>query len=178
MATTTVKSQCVVCKKGRSAVRCEGCFQIFCYNHLNEHRQELGKTLDEIEINRDEFRQTLNEQKIDPKKHSLIKQIDKWESDSIAIIQQTAAKCRERILEQTDKYFKQIEINLTKLTDQMREIRQENYFNEIDLNQLKKKLTQLRKELDQLPNVSMQEDSGSLIKKISIVTSLGNQFLD
>ena len=175
---TPVKSQCVICQKERSAVRCEGCFQIFCYNHLNDHRQELSKTFDEIEMNRDEFRQTLNEQKIDPKKHSLIKQINQWESDSIVLIQQTAAECREKILEQADEYFKQIEMKLTKLTDQMREVRQENDFNEIDLNQLKEKITQLGKELDQISNISVQEDSKSLIKKIFIVTSPGNQFLD
>jgi hypothetical protein len=93
MATITDKSQCVICERERSAVRCEGCFQIFCHNHFNEHRQEFSKNFDEIEINREEFRRTLNEQKIDPTKHSLIKQIDKWESDSITIIQQTATKC-------------------------------------------------------------------------------------
>ena len=57
--------------------------QIFCFNHLTDHRQELSQQLDEIEINRDIFRQTLNEQINNPKKHSLIKQIDQWEEDSI-----------------------------------------------------------------------------------------------
>jgi chromosome segregation ATPase len=174
MATTAGKSQCVICRKERSAVRCEGCFQIFCYNHLNDHRQELNKIFEEIETNRDVFRQTLNEQKTDPKNHSLIKQIDQWESNSIAIIQQTAQECRERVLEQRDEHFKQIEINLTKLTNEIREVRQENDFNENDLNRLKEKLTQLGKELDQIPNVSMQEDSRSFIKKISIVASPSN----
>jgi NTP pyrophosphatase (non-canonical NTP hydrolase) len=177
MATTTGKSQCVICQKERSAVRCEGCFQIFCYNHLNDHRQEFSKIFAEIETNRDVFRQTLNEQKTDPKNHNLIKQIDQWESNSIAIIQQTAQECRERILEQTDEHFKQIEINLTKLTNEIREVRQENDFNENDLNQLKEKLTQLGKELDQISNISIQEDSRSFIKKISIVASPSNHFL-
>jgi hypothetical protein len=174
MATTTNKSQCSICQKERSAVRCEGCFQIFCYDHLNDHRQELSKILDEMEMNRDEFRQTLNEQIIDPKKHSLIKQIDQWELDSIALVQQTATKCREGILEKTGEHFKQMEIQLTELTDRMIQIRRENDFNEIDIEQLKGKLIKLGKKLDQISNVSIQEDLKPLIKQISIVSSSGN----
>jgi hypothetical protein len=48
--------------------------------------------------------------------------------------------------------------------------------NENNSNQLKEKLTRFGKELDQIPNVSMQEDSRSLIKKNSIVPSPGNHF--
>jgi nitrate reductase NapAB chaperone NapD len=64
-------------------------------------------------------------------------------------------------------------MNLSKLTDQMREIHQENDFNEIDLKNLKQKLTKLEKQLDQIPNVSIREDSETFIKKISIVISSG-----
>jgi hypothetical protein len=55
----------------------------------------------------------------------------------------------------------------------MREIHRENDFNEIDLKNLKQKLTQLEKQLDQISNVSIQEDSEIFIKKISIVISSG-----
>jgi predicted nuclease with TOPRIM domain len=74
-------------------------------------------------------------------------------------------------LEHTTKSINQIEVNLAKLTDEMREIRKENDFNEIDLDQLKNKLTQLEKELDELANVSVQQESASFINKICIVGS-------
>jgi chromosome segregation ATPase len=170
---TTGKAQCVICNKEKSAVRCEGCLQIFCRIHLNDHCQELNKQLDEIDNDRDLFRQTLNEQINNPQKHFLIKQIDKWEFDSIKTIQQTAKQCRDQIFQQTNEHFKQVEMNLSKLTDQMREIHQENDFNEIDLKNLKQKLTKLEKQLDQIPNVSIREDSETFIKKISIVISSG-----
>ncbi len=96
MATATGKAQCLICGKEKSAVRCEGCSQAFCFNHLNDHRQQLNQQMDEIEINRDLFRQTLNEQINDPEKHFLIKQIDKWEFDSIKIIQNTAKQCKDQ----------------------------------------------------------------------------------
>ncbi len=55
MAATIGKARYIICSKDRSAVRCEGCLQIFCYNHLTDHRQELNEQLDEIEVNRDTY---------------------------------------------------------------------------------------------------------------------------
>jgi chromosome segregation ATPase len=171
MATGISKAHCVKCGKERSTLKCAGCSQDFCYNHLTEHRQELSEQLDEIEMNRDLLRQTLNEQTNNPNQHSLIKEVDQWEKDSIKIIEQTAKECRESLLEHTTKSINQIEINLSKLTDEMREVRKENDFNEIDLNQLKNKLTQLAEELDKSAYASIQQESASLINKICIVVS-------
>jgi chromosome segregation ATPase len=171
MATGISKAHCVKCGKERSTLKCAGCSQDFCFDHLPDHRQELSEQLDEIEMNRDSLRQTLNEQTNSPKQHLLIKQIDQWEEDSIKIIEQTAKQCRELLFEHTTKFINPIEINLTKLTDEMREIRKENDFNEIDLNQLKNKLAQIAKELDKPANVSVQQGSASLINTICIVES-------
>ena len=120
MATATGKSSMYHMWKRKTCSKCEGCSQIFCFNHLTDHRQELSQQLDEIEINRDIFRQTLNEQINNPKKHLLIKQIDKWEEDSIKKIQQTAKECRQILLQHTNEHINQIEINLNKLTDQIK----------------------------------------------------------
>jgi hypothetical protein len=169
MATSTGKGRCIICEKEKSAVRCEGCLQIFCRIHLNDHCQELSQQLDEIEFNRDLFRQTLNEQIKNPQKHFLIKQIDQWESNSIEIIQKTARECKEKLFQYTNEHFNQIEINLNKLTNQLRETRRENDFNEMDLNQLKEKLSKLEKELDQISNISIQQQSTSFIEKIFVV---------
>ncbi len=83
MTTATGKSRCITCGKEKSAVRCEGCLQTFCFSHLNDHRQELSVQFDDIEVNRDLLRQILIEQTTNPNNHSLIKQIDQWEEDSI-----------------------------------------------------------------------------------------------
>ncbi len=147
----TRTGRCIICEQDISAVICEGCLQIFCFNHLNDHRQQLNQQFDELEINRDLFRQTFNEQINDPRKHFLIKQIDKWEFDSIEIIQKTAKQCKDQILQLTDQHFQQIEINLNKITNELREIREENNFNEIDLNILKQKLTKLEKTIRRNP---------------------------
>jgi hypothetical protein len=171
MATPTAKGLCVICSKEKRGVKCEGCSQMFCFEHLPVHLQQLSAELDEIEMNRDIFRQTLNEQTNDPKNYSLIKQIDRWEEESIKRIQKTAKECRQLLSQQATQHIHRIEVNLTELTTQMRKIRKENDFNEIDLSQFKQKLAKLRKELDQPSNVSIQQDSTSLIKNISVALS-------
>ena len=108
-------------------------------------------------INRDLVRDTLNEQKNDLKKHFLIKQIDQWEVNSIEMIQQIAKQCRERIFQHTNEHFKQMEVNLTKLTDLIREFIKTNTSNEIDLTHLKQKVAQLKKDLDKISNLSIQQ---------------------
>jgi predicted nuclease with TOPRIM domain len=171
MAKATSKIACIKCGKERATSKCAGCSQDFCYNHLTDHRQELSQQLDDIEVNRDLFRETLNEQTIDLKKHPLIEEIDQWEDHSIRKIQQIAKECREQILHHTSEHIHQIEVNLIKLTDQLREIRQENDFNEIDLQQLKQSLSELTEELDQPSNVSIEHDSTTFVDRISVVIS-------
>jgi hypothetical protein len=82
------------------------------------------------------------------------------------LIQKTAQKCKDQILQRTDKHFDQIEINLTKFTNELREIRQEN-----DFNNLKEKLTELEKQLEEIPNVFIQQHSTSFINQISVLLS-------
>jgi len=169
MATLTGKGRCITCGKEKPVVKCEGCSQLFCFDHLPNHLEELSVQLVEIEINRDIFRQTLTEQKTNPKKYSLIKQIDEWEEDAIKQIQQTAKECRQLILQHSSDHIHQIEINLVNLTDELRLTRQENDFNEIDLREFKQKLTHLEEELNNPWNIYIQRDSASLINKISVI---------
>jgi len=90
MATATGKTKCIKCGKDKATSKCSGCAQEFCYNHLGEHRQELNKQLDDIEGNRDVFRETLNQHTNQSEKYPLIQEINQWEQDSIQKIKQTA----------------------------------------------------------------------------------------
>jgi chromosome segregation ATPase len=170
MATATNNASCIKCRKAKSTLKCTGCAQDFCSNHLNDHRQELNQQFDEIELNTDLFRQTLNEQT----NNSFIQQINQWEKESINKIQQIANQCRHLIIEQTNKNIQKIEIDFNKLTNEIKEVRQENDFNEIDINEFNQKLKQLQKQLDQPSTISIQQDStSSFIKEISVVILSG-----
>jgi hypothetical protein len=171
MATATSKTRCVICGKERATLRCGGCLEEFCTKHLEEHQQELNKQLDKIEVNRDLFRQSLTEQIEKPSNHTLIQQIDQWEHDSIKKIQQTADEARQILLRNTREYIHPVEIKLNKLTNELRQCREENDFNEINLRQFQEELKQLTKELNKPSHISIREDSKPFISKISIDVS-------
>jgi hypothetical protein len=168
MTTATGRTRCVTCGKEKATLKCGGCSQNFCFDHVSSHRQELSKELDEVEVNRDIFRQTLMEQTAKLQKHPLIQQIDEWERASINKIQQTAEEARQMLFQHTTEHIKQVEVKLNKLTDELREKREDNDFFEIDLYRWKEELTRLVEQLDKPSNIHLRHDSTPLITKISI----------
>jgi DNA anti-recombination protein RmuC len=166
MAGALNKARCVICGKERSTVRCEGCSQTYCLNDLEEHRQELSKQFDEVEVTRDLFRQTLMEQTTKRQNHELIQQIDQWEHDSINKIRQTAEETRQLLRKHTDGFFTEIQDKLNKLTNQLQESRKD--FFETDLQQWKEQLEQLKENLDKPLPVAIRHDSTPLVTKIFV----------
>ncbi|CAF0937684.1 unnamed protein product [Rotaria sordida] len=171
MATATDKNLCTICNKERRTVKCEGCSQNFCYNHLENHRQELSKQLDDVEVAHDLFRQTLTEKISQPQKHPLIEQINKWEYESINKIRQTAEEARQFLFKHTTRHITQIEDGLNKLTDQLRQCRQDNDFVEIDVYKWEEQLARLQEELSRPANIRVRQDSTPFITKIDIDVS-------
>lgn len=55
----------------------------------------------------------------------------------------------------------------------LKEIREDNEFNEIDLNQFREKLLQLEEELHKPRNVSINQENTLFINKIFITVSSG-----
>ena len=174
MATANGKTQCSICGKETSTFNCGGCSQNFCRNDLTIHFQKLSQDLDEIENDYDQFRQKLNEQKDNPKKCQLIQQIDQWEDESINKIKQIANECRDRLINYTNKFVIKIENKLNDITKELKRIRQENEFNEIDLDQSKQKLNKLKEELDKSSNISIEQQSSTFINKIFLINSKYN----
>ena len=156
-AIETNRSYCFICEKERVTYKCDGCSKRFCKQHLKDHENQLELELDQIENQRNIFRQTLSEQLEQPNKHDLIQQINQWEQLSINKIQQTAEKNRQSILNHMNKHFQKIEIDLNLLTNQIKEIRQENDFNESNLIDLRNKLERLQKKLNNPGNISVRE---------------------
>jgi len=56
-----------------------------------------------------------------------------------------------------NKHFEKTEIDLNLLTNQIKEIRRESDFNELNLNELRNKLERLQKKLNNPGNISVRE---------------------
>ncbi|CAF1085025.1 unnamed protein product [Adineta steineri] len=171
MATANIRAKCSICNKGNTAYVRPGCSKGFCFQHLTEHRQILRNQLEEIINNHDQFQQTIIQQKQNPSNSSFIQQINQWETDSIHQIQQTAKECREILTNLTQKSISDIENKFIELSQQLKELHEENEFDEIDLNHFQLKLTQITEEFNEPSNISIRQDSEEFIKKISVLST-------
>ena len=172
-ASSDDRGKCSICDKEKIVYTCGGCSQKFCLKHLNEHRQELGQNLSKIENDRNELQQSLTEQKSNRKKLSLIQRVDRWEADSTNKIRQAAEECRQLLDQRENAHLLDMENKLIKLTEEIKQIRNDDDFNEIDLKQLQAKLRKLQNKLDQPQNIKIQEESAPFISKILVVISSG-----
>jgi hypothetical protein len=161
--------QCSTCKEETGVFLCRGCEKDFCFDHLTEHRQLLNEQLYQIQDDFNQFRQTIIEIRNNPRKHPLIEEIDQWENDSIHKIKQRAEECRQRFINYTNDSINQIEMKLNNSNQQLiSNEKKKNDFNEIHLYQLRERLKQLKKEINQPNNVSIQLKSNSFIQQIFI----------
>lgn len=176
MATAGDRMHCVKCGEAKTTFKCDGCSQRFSFQHLAAHRQELITELDHIENDRNLFRQTLTDQTNDPNKSSLIKEIDEWEKNAMKKLQQTANECRQSVVNHISRNIHQIEVDLKELTDQLKQVRQEEDFNEIELKRLRKKLAELAEKLNNPANITIEHSSTSFINQISVVVRLPGKY--
>ena len=168
MATSSLKTLCVVCNKEKITYLCFGCSEKFCLPHLTEHQKDLALQLDQIENDHDGLRQSLHDQRANSSQHPLIEQINQWGKDSIEKIKQTAEQCRRKITNCLDVCFHRTEKKLNHLAEHIKEMRHENEFNEIDLNELKQRIRKLQEELVRPDNVSIEQPSTSVTGTISV----------
>ncbi|CAF1224343.1 unnamed protein product [Adineta steineri] len=179
MAMVNNKAQCFTCNKDKITYPCKGCLKEFCLNHLTEHQQILNEELNHIINDYDQFKQTINEQKQNsqnPQNHSLIKQIDQWETNSIEIIQEKAQKCRKIVAKSSETFIHDIEKKFNDLCEQIKQIHAENEFNETNLIYLKNQLIKMTEELNNPSNMSIQQNSQTFINDISIISSEISKF--
>lgn len=168
MASREEEIRCIICKKKQGRSRCNGCRKDFCDNHIKEHHQELNKHLEEIGDDYNLFSQTFIEQTKTLKDHRLLNEIDKWELNSIHIIKETARKHRQIIIRHTNEHTNHIDQKLKKLTQRLKESREEENILEDDLQEYSNQLQKLNEQLNVLNNICIRQTSTTLINEIYV----------
>jgi hypothetical protein len=171
MASASTRKQCANnddCKQAGIAY-CEGCSHTFCGKHFNDHRRLLGEELNVIFSDCNEVKDTLNQQLVKPDSHPLIKQIDEWEHNSIASIQQRAKELREQLLQLGTVHRSELSQKLRQLSEQSNEAHEHDSFSETDLHQWKKTLEDLKADLASPPRISVHlDDNFPLVQNIFV----------
>jgi hypothetical protein len=178
-STTLQKTLCATCGKTTGLFMCRGCGKDFCMRHTNEHQQELGKQMDELTLDHDQFRQKLIEQKTHSQYYSHIKQkIDTWEHQSINKIRQAANDARKDLENKIEEYSTKLTEDLTKIADELKQARREEEFLETNILEWTNQLNKLKNDLAKPPAFDIQQDQNedSFISKIYIDVSLNEVF--
>ncbi|CAF1425852.1 unnamed protein product [Adineta steineri] len=175
MAMANNKRKCSTCHRENNTYTCEGCSKRFCATHIPQHQQRLNEELNHISHGYNEFKQTINEQKQNTQNHSLLEQIDRWERNSIEIIQQKAKEYRESVIQFLRTFINDIEMKFNDLSKQIQQLQKENDFNEINLNYLTNQLRKITEELNNPPNVSI-DCSHSSFNEISLITKINQEW--
>ena len=165
------RALCFTCNEEKITYSCDRCSRRFCLSHSQEHQKMVNEQLDEITNKHDQLKQTIIEHQQNPTNSSLIEQIDQWEKTSIETIKRTAQECRQVVPDQTRRVIDDIEKKLGQFTSQLKHVQEENEFNEIDLQRLINKLTEMTQELTEPFKIAIREDSHRLIHKIHVSLS-------
>lgn len=174
MTTTADRTICIICNTKKLTYPCHGCSKRFCFEDLAQHRSNLEEQLNQIQHDHNKLREDLNDRRTDPKTHTIIEQIDRWEKNSIDKIKQTSEQCRKRWINYSRPFLLKIEKKLNDLAQRTGNMqKQKNEFNEVDLKQLKEKLQELEGELRQPPNVAIIAQSTTLIDDIFLQLPFG-----
>ncbi|CAF3718527.1 unnamed protein product [Rotaria socialis] len=169
------KTICTICNEQRITYFCKGCSKEYCFSDLTKHRVILSEQFDILAHDFNRFREKLINEKEDSEQRVLIQQVNRWEEVSIEKIKKTAQECRRILLEHTDENIMKTEKKLNRLMDDLEPLRQKDEWYETDLANLKEKLQSMKQELAAPQNISIQQDSGTFIKNISVSISPGTQ---
>jgi hypothetical protein len=167
-ASVSEKKQCITCSKSGGIMICDGCQQTFCGKHVIEHRQKLANQLDGIMQEHDLLQQELGQSSID---NFLLKQINKWEKESIRKIQLAAEAARADLVETLDRSKKQLSKACHDIAVNLRTSREADDFSENDLDRWMKQLKALKMEVTSPPSIKLIEDEHGVIPLIAIKKS-------
>ncbi|UJR24228.1 hypothetical protein I4U23_027195 [Adineta vaga] len=100
------ETQCSVCNEDKVTYLCEYCLHRFCLNYLNEHQQKLNEELKMIINDFAQIRENINKKQSDL---LLMKQIDRWETNSEIFIRKISIQfeIKERNLDTNLNKWKQ-----------------------------------------------------------------------
>ncbi|CAF1102080.1 unnamed protein product [Rotaria sp. Silwood1] len=150
--------------KSVGILKCEGCSQIFCRKHVNEHRDLLNHQLDEIVLEHDALQKLFVEEKSKENYYDhLLKQIDKWEQESIMKIQQTANEARQQIEILFSSQKAMVSTELHNQAEELRKARIDDDFVETDIHKWINMLEKVQHNVNNfIHSTTVSEDSTEL----------------
>jgi hypothetical protein len=152
------KKPCSKCGSEVWVFQCDGCHASFCVKHAGDHRVELTAQLNNIQEQHNHLQHIYNQHE-KRQEHPLFSQIDVWEHDTIAKIMQTAQTARDELRKLLDELNNRMKILLNQFNNQIQTGRQTENYTEIELDQWKEQLINIKKQLETPSNIELIPDN-------------------
>ncbi|CAF1169271.1 unnamed protein product [Rotaria magnacalcarata] len=167
MTTSTNRYCCIKDCKIRPTTTCLGCSEVlYCGPHHKQHRDDLHAELLQVADNCNQFLEEIKVLIHNPQKHALMKNIDEWETQSIAKIRQMAKESREEVLPYVKNFIPRVETKLASLNAEVRQNLDDCDFMDTDIENSTKELQRLKAILNDPPDFTVQQDPTEFINKI------------
>ncbi|CAF1293664.1 unnamed protein product [Rotaria sordida] len=151
MASGLEPTQCSICQKSAGKCICNGCKNYFCIKHFNQHRQQLSmKFDDEVVRTHDELLEQMNRAtQSNASASELFREIDRWETVTIEKVHKAAERARHQLTQLLTQEKASLTNDFGTMTKEIRGRRDEDAFDENDIERLQQKINQIQISLKQ-----------------------------
>jgi len=156
----SIDVSCVRCGKNGGIVLCNGCNQILCFKHINEHKEELENELEELINKENQFENDLSKS---DDSHYLFNHIDQWKKELIQQIKQIANQAKQDLRQLINQSNQQLLIHSQQIKENLRLLKESQDLSEIQLNKLSNQFNHLKKQID---SIQLIKSSNSIFLKI------------
>ena len=145
---------CTQCACLPSAASCDGCQRRFCYTCFNGHHDELARDLDDIVNCRNEIVETMRIHMPNDVtgQSACFEEINQWESGMYNQIDRVASKARELIRHHLSEARRNAQMELDRLSEELKEKQMTGGYMENDLNRMRQQLTKLAEKVQNCKN--------------------------
>ncbi|CAF3269354.1 unnamed protein product [Rotaria sp. Silwood2] len=165
MASGLGLSQCSICQKNAGKCMCDGCKNYYCVKHFNQHRQQLSMDFDDKVVRtHDELMEQMDRANQSKAAASeLFDEIDRWEIVTIDKVYKAAEQARHQLTQLLTRDKDALTNDFEIMTKEIRNRRDEDDFDENDIERLRQKINQIQ--------ISLQEFIRPTKTKAIIVTN-------
>jgi hypothetical protein len=166
---------CVICrtladeKPKPGILPCLGCQQLFCYQHIGQHRQHLADQLDTVVVNeRNNLLEITSKLEENCDKYTVeqMKEIDDWELKTHEVIKQLAENARRKLHQMALDECDNLRARFTLLSTELNDKRESDSYFEKDIEVLKYKFHQLKYDIE---HVGFRIDVNNELQKMELI---------
>jgi hypothetical protein len=155
---------------------CIGCKDVFCIDHLIQHRRDLANDIDQLIKRHDEIKNYSFEQ-LNIEQH--LEYIDKWKHEIIEFIHKHTNDVKEKILSIFNTYQSELKQYHIILEKDLHDKRDSNKYFEQDITDLSQRIEQLDKEVHHVKKLLYDitiNELNQMVNKYKLSNAIGKKF--